>query len=103
MDSNRCFSLLLQIYGTNYLHNLLEPLIKPLLTNPIPYEVDPARLDDTENIEANRKNLIALTSKVFEAIVDSAEIFPPQLRSMCHCLYQVRLSRIILSFGRKIQ
>lgn len=64
-------------------------MIKPLLTNPLTYEVDPARLDETESIETNRKNLIALTGKVFDAIVDSAEMFPPQLRSMCHCLYQV--------------
>nr|CAH7739336.1 unnamed protein product [Callosobruchus chinensis] len=61
-----------RIYGTNYLQALLEPLIGPLLDYP---------------------NLIALTQRVFDAIVNSAEKFPPQLRSMCHCLYQVLSKR----------
>jgi neurofibromin 1 len=55
--------------------------------------VDPARLEPNEDIEVNRKNLIALTQKVFDAIVNSSLSFPPQLRSMCHCLYQVLSKR----------
>ena len=38
-------------------------------------------------------NLIALTQRVFDAIINSADRFPPQLRSMCHCLYQVLSKR----------
>jgi neurofibromin 1 len=49
-----------KIYGANYLQTLLEPLIKPLFdeanTN---FEVDPARLEQADDIEVNRKNLIA--------------------------------------------
>ncbi|XP_069683037.1 neurofibromin isoform X4 [Periplaneta americana] len=83
-----------KIYGASYLQSLLEPLIRPLLeeTNQS-FEVDPARLDPTEDIDENRRNLIALTQKVFDAIVSSADKFPPQLRSMCHCLYQVLSKR----------
>lgn len=81
-----------QIYGASYLQSLLEPLIKPLLDEPnTSFEVDTARLEPTEDIEQNRKDLIALTEKVFDAIINSADKFPPQLRSMCHCLYQVSL------------
>ncbi|XP_049859509.1 neurofibromin isoform X2 [Schistocerca gregaria] len=83
-----------KIYGANYLQTLLEPLIRPLLEDTSQsFEVDPARLDSTEDIEENRRNLIALTQKVFDAIVSSADKFPPQLRSMCHCLYQVLSKR----------
>ncbi|KAK7864725.1 hypothetical protein R5R35_013611 [Gryllus longicercus] len=83
-----------KIYGASYLQSLLEPLIKPLLDETImSFEVDPARLDTTEDIEENRRNLVALTQKVFDAIISSAEKFPPQLRSMCHCLYQVLSKR----------
>ncbi|XP_055612148.1 neurofibromin isoform X5 [Uranotaenia lowii] len=83
-----------KIYGASYLQGLLEPLIRPLLDDPMTsFEVDPARLESTEDIEVNRKNLIALTQKVFDAIVNSADRFPPQLRSMCHCLYQVLSKR----------
>ncbi|XP_023719668.1 neurofibromin isoform X2 [Cryptotermes secundus] len=86
-----------KIYGASYLQNLLEPLIRPLLEEPSQsFEVDPARLDPSENIEENRRNLIALTQKVFDAIVSSADKFPPQLRSMCHCLYQVLSKRFPL-------
>ena len=79
-----------KIYGASYLQTLLEPLIKPLLDEPnINFEVDPARLEPSDDIDMNRKNLIALTQKVFDAILSSADKFPTQLRSMCHCLYQV--------------
>ncbi|CAH1153410.1 unnamed protein product [Phaedon cochleariae] len=83
-----------KIYGASYLQTLLEPLISPLLDDPShSFEVDPARLEPNEDIEENRQNLIALTQKVFDAIVNSADKFPPQLRSMCHCLYQVLSKR----------
>lgn len=83
-----------KIYGASYLHNLLEPLIKPLLQQPhLSYEVDPARLEPSEDLETNRQNLMQLTQKAFNAILLSAEKFPPQLRSMCHCLYQVLSKR----------
>lgn len=76
------------------MQGLLEPLIRPLLEEPnTSFEVDTARLEPLEDIEQNRNNLIALTQKVFDAIVNSADRFPPQLRSMCHCLYQVLSKR----------
>lgn len=83
-----------KIYGASYLQGLLEPLIQPLLDEiGGSFEVDPARLDINEDIDENRQNLIALTQKVFDAIVNSADKFPAQLRSMCHCLYQVLSKR----------
>lgn len=83
-----------KIYGASYIQNLLEPLIKPLLDEPaINFEVDPARIEINEDIEENRRNLIALTQKVFDSIINSADKFPSQLRSMCHCLYQVLSKR----------
>ncbi|KAM7364589.1 neurofibromin 1 isoform 1-T1 [Cochliomyia hominivorax] len=83
-----------KIYGSAYLQLLLEPLIRPLLDNPNTcFEVDPARLDPGDDLDVNRRNLIALTKKVFDAIINSADRFPPQLRSMCHCLYQVLSKR----------
>ncbi|XP_022248395.1 neurofibromin-like, partial [Limulus polyphemus] len=79
-----------KIYGASYLHTLLEPLIQPLIDQPnTSYEIDPARLEEGEDVEENQRNLISLTQRVFNAIISSADSFPPQLRSMCHCLYQV--------------
>ena len=83
-----------KIYGASYLHNLLQPLLKPLLEDPsMSFEVDPARLDPKEDITDNRSQLVSLTQRVFSAIVSSADKFPTQLRSMCHCLYQVLSKR----------
>ncbi|EDW66990.2 uncharacterized protein Dvir_GJ23901 [Drosophila virilis] len=84
-----------KIYGASYLQMLLEPLIRPLLDDEEEtcFEVDPARLEPADDIEENRNNLIALTQKVFDAIINSSDRFPPQLRSMCHCLYQVLSKR----------
>ncbi|XP_045770385.1 neurofibromin [Maniola jurtina] len=89
-----------KIYGYGYLHNLLEPLISALLDqadcNPnLSFEVDPARLDPGQDIEINRNNLRDLTREVFDRIVNSADKFPSQLRSMCHCLYQVLSKRFV--------
>ncbi|XP_075746616.1 neurofibromin isoform X3 [Rhipicephalus microplus] len=80
-----------KIYGASYLHSLLEPLVQPLLllADGPSYEVDPARVDDHEDVEENRRSLLQLTQKVFNAVISSSDRFPPQLRSMCHCLYQV--------------
>lgn len=47
------------------------------------FEVDPARLDDKDDIS------------FFGAIVSSADKFPPQLRNMCVCLYPVLSKRYL--------
>lgn len=65
-----------KIYGTTFLKNLLEPLIRPLVmdtSNNASYEVDSARIDEGEDINENRKNLLALTQKVFNAIISSTD------------------------------
>lgn len=83
-----------KIYGASYLHNLLQPMLKPLLEDGcMSLEVDPARLDAKDDLDDNRTNLVTLTQRVFGAIVSSADKFPTQLRSMCHCLYQVLSKR----------
>ncbi|XP_050358342.1 neurofibromin-like isoform X3 [Nymphalis io] len=87
-----------KIYDYGYLQSLLEPPITALLDEAdrnasLSFEIDPARLDPTHDIEINRNNLRNLTHEVFERIIGSADKFPSQLRSMCHCLYQVLRKR----------
>ncbi|XP_065225861.1 neurofibromin-like isoform X1 [Planococcus citri] len=83
-----------KIYGASYLQNLLAPLIQPLIDGEVKsFEIDPARMNSNEDIEENRVNLTTLTQTVFDAIVSSGPSFPSQLRSMCHCLYQVLSKR----------
>ncbi|CAG0893417.1 unnamed protein product, partial [Cyprideis torosa] len=83
-----------KIYGSSYLLNLLGPLLRPLCQRTdISFEVDPARLPPNEDIDENRSQLLVLTQKVFDAIIASESIFPPNLRTMCHTLYQVLSKR----------
>lgn len=48
------------------------------------------RLDHNEVLEDNQRNLLTMTNRFFLAIIDSSSEFPPQLRSVCHCLFQVK-------------
>ncbi|KAG7470552.1 hypothetical protein MATL_G00115000 [Megalops atlanticus] len=60
---------------------------QPLLVIPH-FEVDPTRLEPSESLEENQRNLLQITDQFFLAIIKSSCEFPPQLRSVCHCLYQ---------------
>ncbi len=46
------------------------------------------RLEEGEDVKQNEANVEALTARAFDAIMRSQDRFPPQLRSLCHCLYQ---------------
>lgn len=86
-----------KIYGATYLQGLLEPLIQDLIDNAdretSTFEVNPIPIDAHEDIQINQRNLMIITQTVFDAIISSADRFPSQLRSMCHCLYQVLCKR----------
>ena len=93
-----------KIYGATFLQGLLEPLIQEMIDNAdgVSFEVDPARMEAHEVLEENQQNLAQITQKVFNAIVSSADRFPSQLRSMCHCLYQVLCKRFPQSIQNNI-
>ena len=101
-----------------YSTGLLEPLIQEMIDNAASrsavYEVDQLRLEAAmaacpaisaeeaagggketaeEALATNQANLMTVTQNVFDAIISSADQFPSQLRSMCHCLYQVLCKR----------
>lgn len=82
-----------KVYGMGFLRDLLNPLIEPLIDSELSFEVDESRLLPDEDIDLNRKNLLDITERVFDAIMATAETFPTHLRSMMHCLYQVLCKR----------
>uniref|UniRef100_A0AAY5LD07 Neurofibromin n=1 Tax=Esox lucius TaxID=8010 RepID=A0AAY5LD07_ESOLU len=90
--ASKIMTFCFKVYGAAYLQKLLEPLLKGVINTPewhnISFEVDPTRLDQLENLEENQKNLLQITDRFFQAIINSSGAFPPQLRSVCHCLYQ---------------
>ncbi|XP_031429635.1 neurofibromin isoform X2 [Clupea harengus] len=90
--ASKIMTFCFKVYGATYLQKLLEPLLRGVITTPewqqISFEVDPTRLEQMENLEENQKNLLQITDRFFLAIINSSSEFPPQLRSVCHCLYQ---------------
>ncbi|XP_075993756.1 neurofibromin isoform X2 [Genypterus blacodes] len=88
--ASKIMTFCFKVYGAAYLQKLLEPLLRSVITTPehISFEVDPTRLEQGENLEENQRNLLQITEKFFQAITKSSTEFPPQLRSVCHCLYQ---------------
>ncbi|KPP76712.1 hypothetical protein Z043_103921 [Scleropages formosus] len=91
--ASKIMTFCFKVYGATYLQKLLEPLLRGIITTPewqqISFEVDPTRLEPTECLEENQRNLLQITERFFLAIINSSSDFPPQLRSVCHCLYQV--------------
>ncbi|KAM9732913.1 neurofibromin isoform 6-T6 [Menidia menidia] len=88
--ASKIMTFCFKVYGAAYLQKLLEPLLRGVITTPehISFEVDSTRLEQGENLEENQKNLLQITERFFQAIIGSSSEFPPQLRSVCHCLYQ---------------
>lgn len=58
------------------------------------FHVSGCRLEQSEILEENQRNLLQITNRFFLAIINSSTEFPPQLRSVCHCLFQVRFRHL---------
>uniref|UniRef100_A0A8D2N5L6 Neurofibromin n=1 Tax=Zonotrichia albicollis TaxID=44394 RepID=A0A8D2N5L6_ZONAL len=91
--ASKIMTFCFKVYGATYLQKLLEPLLRTVITSPewqhVSFEVDPTRFEIQESLEENQRSLLQMTDKFFQAIINSSSEFPPQLRSVCHCLYQV--------------
>ncbi|KAJ6657871.1 hypothetical protein lerEdw1_001791 [Lerista edwardsae] len=91
--ASKIMTFCFKVYGATYLQKLLEPLLRTVIASPewqhVSFEVDPTRLESSESLEDNQRSLLQMTEKFFHAIITSSAEFPPQLRSVCHCLYQV--------------
>uniref|UniRef100_A0A7M4ET45 Neurofibromin n=1 Tax=Crocodylus porosus TaxID=8502 RepID=A0A7M4ET45_CROPO len=91
--ASKIMTFCFKVYGATYLQKLLEPLLRTVIMSPewqhVSFEVDPTRLEPTESLDDNQRSLLQMTDKFFHAIINSSSEFPPQLRSVCHCLYQV--------------
>ncbi|XP_057176571.1 neurofibromin isoform X2 [Triplophysa rosa] len=91
--ASKIMTFCFKVYGATYLQKLLEPLLRRVLTGSewqmLSFEVDSTRLEAGESLEENQRNLLRMTDRFFQAIMNSSGEFPPQLRSVCHCLFQV--------------
>ncbi|KAH0511460.1 Neurofibromin [Microtus ochrogaster] len=91
--ASKIMTFCFKVYGATYLQKLLDPLLRIVITSSdwqhVSFEVDPTRLEPSESLDENQRNLLQMTEKFFHAIISSSSEFPSQLRSVCHCLYQV--------------
>ncbi|GLD66687.1 neurofibromin isoform X1 [Lates japonicus] len=65
-------------------------------------DLDPTGLEPGENLEENQRNLLQITERFFQAIIGSSNEFPPQLRSVCHCLYQATCHSLLNKATRHV-
>jgi hypothetical protein len=69
-----------KMHGTDYLRQVLDPIWTEVVSANRNYEVDPSRLTQSDNLQANVANLEWLASKFLDAILQSTEIVPDALR-----------------------
>jgi hypothetical protein len=74
------------IIGASYLKSILEPVLDPIVRHNIRCEVETLKLDEEDNVDANRVNLQALCEQVFTAIVDQPQRMPEQIQKLCQML-----------------
>jgi hypothetical protein len=68
--------------GSEYLENVLGPRLRKIAEKDPDCEVDPMRVRSAEQGERNWSTLLNLTSSIWKAISDSAEVCPYGLRAL---------------------
>jgi len=73
--------------GSNYLRETLQPLILNIQQNNIYLEIDPTKVDEAQSIE-NIDKLRDMVNKFLDAIYNSLELVPFEIRSLCKFIYE---------------
>lgn len=75
-----------KIHGSEFLHSTLHASVSSVLENPIPFEVDPAKLKSVDERPRNLENLRVTTQKLVDDIFRSTSRMPTAFRHICHLL-----------------
>jgi len=86
--SNYC-----QRIGKQYLKNVLGPCVQWLQESTLPFEIDPAQVDNAEVIKQNIFNMNYLANKFFKAILNSNDVIPFEVREIANTLQTAVLKR----------
>eukprot|EP00002_Diphylleia_rotans_P015700 TRINITY_DN3042_c0_g2_i4.p1 TRINITY_DN3042_c0_g2~~TRINITY_DN3042_c0_g2_i4.p1 ORF type:complete len:1083 (+),score=225.45 TRINITY_DN3042_c0_g2_i4:1247-4495(+) len=73
--------------GLNYIRSTLRPCVSELLQNPQGHEVDPGRVQATENPVENMTRLLETCNKFYSSFKESIESCPIILRLVCRHLF----------------
>ncbi|KAF2075606.1 hypothetical protein CYY_003074 [Polysphondylium violaceum] len=76
-----------KLKGMPYLQKYITPLVKEIIENPFGYEVDPSKINEgSEELMTNMMNLIQISEKFTDAIIDSLGGLPISLREISKLL-----------------
>ena len=84
--ATKTFDYYLKLIGLEYLHSVLENIIKDIYSSKKSCELDPTRLEKTEDIQKNLLYLQSLTDDTCTAIFNSLELLPHKIRRICTAL-----------------
>eukprot|EP00051_Salpingoeca_urceolata_P003452 m.57787 g.57787 ORF g.57787 m.57787 type:complete len:2607 (+) comp12795_c0_seq1:372-8192(+) len=73
-----------KLHQQAYLADVLQPTLQAMTdTDNGSYEIDPSRLKSPDAAKENLARLVACVRQLFDAILSSADIMPPQLKTLC--------------------
>jgi len=77
--TTKVIDLYMKVVAMNHLHSVVTDLVEEVYKDKESCEIDPSRLEKSEDIEENTKRLISYCTRFFEAIASSIGKLPPEL------------------------
>ena len=87
--ATKLLSAYCKLIGKDYLQISVGPQIKQFIQNPKPCELDPSKLNGSEDIQQNQKNLIDITKNFLKDIQSSISSCPIPIRQICKFLSEM--------------
>lgn len=78
----------LDIIGLSYLQQILGVTLKIICKEPSGYDIDRKKLSDVGLLNQNLSRFYAIVQEIFVNILGSIRAMPPQLRIICHSLFE---------------
>ncbi|KAL2096049.1 hypothetical protein ACEWY4_008197 [Coilia grayii] len=91
--ATRCIDDMMKIVGRSYLMVTLKQALEEICNTNKPCEIDPIKLKESDNVEANKENLQGYVQKVFSSITESSSSCPPLMCDVFRSLRQMASKR----------
>ncbi|KAL4647054.1 ras GTPase-activating protein 2 [Arapaima gigas] len=91
--ATRCIDDMMKIVGRSYLTLTLKPVLDEICESNKSCEIDPIKLKEGENVDANKENLQLYVQKVFSSITQSSASCPPLMCDVFRSLRQMASRR----------
>jgi len=75
-----------QMYGKDYMNEVLSSLVNGIIGNSSNYEIDPSKVSKDDDIEKNLANLMEMSQNFLDSIFNSVESCPMPIRVICNYL-----------------